>query len=205
MSRASRSLVGAWVAVLAVAALGAAVVTLHPDHPLRFLRPTLFLAVFWMLLEVLQAGERRRRGSIMDWHRTCIAFLGLLISVQLALKLADLVGLIDAGFAPMALRTYGVLSGLGLAVWGNYLPKVSSPWDLDEEPFDWQGVHRFAGLLATLSGLGLVANWLLVPLEPARGVAIALVVAFALPSVVRKWMSVAAYSRRPPRERPHSH
>ena len=87
-------------------------------------------------------------------------------------------------------------------IWGNYLPKFLSPWNLDDEPFDWQRVHRYAGWIAALSGGALMVVWLAFPLELARTTSTVLIIAFVVLGVGRKLISVAAYSRRPPRPRP---
>ncbi len=88
----------------------------------------------------------------------------------------------------------GVLLGVALAIWGNYLPKLLSPWSLEHEPFDWQRVHRFCGWVASLSGIALVAVWLLLPQASAKPAAATIVVTFLVLCLVRKFLSVATHS-----------
>jgi hypothetical protein len=45
----------------------------------------------------------------------------------------------------VAQRSLYVVAGGLMAVWGNYLPKLMSPWPPEEEAFDWHRVHRFVG------------------------------------------------------------
>ena len=86
----------------------------------------------------------------------------------------------------------GLLLGVGMVIWGNYVPKLLSPWSVEDEPFEWQRVHRFAGWTATLAGIAMVVVWLALPVETARlaarailGPAFVLVVGRKLISVVR--------------------
>jgi hypothetical protein len=81
-------------------------------------------------------------------------------------------------------------------------PKILSPWRLEEEWFDWQRVHRFAGWLAATSGVALVLVWLALPLPVARPATVRILAAFLVLAVGRKWLSVADYARRRPPARP---
>ncbi len=152
----------------------------------------------WAFVELMQGGgARREKAVIMNWHRTVIAVSALLLTLAVSSQLAITAGLLDAEWAPFMRRLRGVLFGCALAIWGNYLPKILSPWTADEEWFDWQRVHRFAGWLATLTGAALVLVWLFWPLESARAMTRAITVTFAVVVVGRKFWSVATYSRRP--------
>jgi hypothetical protein len=98
---------------------------------------------------------------------------------------------------PIAKRTVGVLFGLGLAIWGNYLPKLLSPWAVGDEPFDWQRVHRFGGWIASLGGAAVVVVALLFPLE-ATGVASSAIIGTVTALIVgRTLISHATYSTAP--------
>ena len=170
--------------------------SLYPEK--NWLLVVLVPGGFWTFLELMQGGgARREKAVIMNWHRTVVAVSALLLALAVSSKLAIAAGLLDAEWAPLMRRLRGVLFGCALAIWGNYLPKMLSPWTADEEWFDWQRVHRFAGLLATLTGAVLVLVWLFWPLESARSMTRAITATFALVVVGRKFWSVAAYSRRP--------
>ena len=86
------------------------------------------------------------------------------------------------------------------AIWGNYLPKQLSPWSLEDEPFDWQRVHRFCGWVASLSGIALVMVWLVLPLDGAKRATAGILLAFVVLCLARKLISLATHS--PPRPNP---
>jgi hypothetical protein len=81
-----------------------------------------------------------------------------------------------------------------MAVWGNYLPKLLSPWQPEEEPFDWQRVHRFAGWAFTIGGIGMMLTWVTLPIDQADAWNPAIVGGVAVLSVGRKLYSLATYS-----------
>ena len=132
----------------------------------------------------------------MNWHRSVVAAVGLMMAVRIGSQLAIATDLLDAEWGPIARRISGVLLGFFLAIWGNYLPKIISPWRAEEEWFDWQRVHRFVGWIASLSGIALVVVWMAFPLEVANFATFCITATFFVLGVGRKFMSVATYSRR---------
>lgn len=199
--KAARPLFLALLSVLAVAGVGVWGWSVNPERPLRWVFVVFSLPLFWGMIEFLQGGSGRR-GHIMNWHRLVVAALGFMMAVKIGSKLAIATELLDARWGPVVARGLGVLMGFLLAVWGNYLPKLISPWRREEEWFDWQRVHRFVGWLATLSGIALMAVWLTLQPESARLATLAITIVFCVLSVGRKWLSVANYTQRPspPRE-----
>lgn len=183
------------VSVIVVAVIGIWGWSMAPDRAFRWAFVVFFLPVLWGAVELLQGGCGRRR-EIMDWHRLVIAGVGLLMAFKVGGQLAILTGWMDAGWGPIIRRAAGVLFGLFLAIWGNYLPKLISPWRPEEEWFDWQRVHRFVGWVATLCGIALMVVWLALPLESAKPAALVIVVAYMVLGVGRKFLSAATYSRR---------
>lgn len=194
---ASKPLLLAMLSVLVVASLGLWGLSVDPEHYRRWTFIVIFLPVFWGAIELLQGG-RGRREEIMNWHRSVVAAVGFLMAVKAGSQLAIANGLLDAASAPAARRFSGVLFGLFLTIWGNYLPKIISPWRAEEEWFDWQRVHRFVGWLASLSGIALVIVWLAFPVEAAKPVALGITAIFCVLGAGRKFISIAAYSRRQP-------
>lgn len=192
----SRPMILALLSVLLVAALGAWGWAVSPERPLRWAFVVFFLPLLWGLMELLQGGSGRRE-EIMNWHRSVIAALGLIMALKVGFQLAIAWGLLDAQWGPVARRLSGILWGLFLAIWGNYLPKLVSPWRREEEWFDWQRVHRFAGWTAVLCGIALVAVWLALPLQAAKLATIGITATFCALGIGRKFLSVAEYSRRP--------
>lgn len=191
-----RPLTLAWLTVLLVISLGLLGWSLFPDNASNWALVVIALPALWAFLEAAHAGRSGQdNDGIIEWHRTVIVWVGLVVIVSIGFQLAIATNLIGAEWAATARRVRGVMFGIGLGIWGNYLPKLVSPWSLDSEPFDWQRVHRFAGWLATLCGAALVLVWLTLPIETARPASIAITLAFVVPTLGRKLMSIAAYSR----------
>lgn len=158
-----------------------------------------FLPALWAFVEMAQAPGDSRRLPIMSWHRRVFGFIALFGAYGNCLRIAFDLGTLDASWAPLARRSVGILVGVMLTAWGNYLPKLLSPWDEDDQPFDWQRVHRFGGWLATLAGLSLVVLWLTAPVASARYATTAIFLTFAILVVGRKFASLATHRRqRPP-------
>ena len=197
----SKLLVLAGLSVLIVAGLGIWGWSVDPEHASRWAFIVFCLPAFWGFVELFQGGTRRDRG-IMNWHRAVVAGAGLMIAVKVGLQLAIFTGLLDADWAPIARRISGVIFGSFLAIWGNYLPKSLSPWSAEEEWFDWQRVHRFAGWVASLSGIALVIVWLVLPVATAKLATVGITLVFVVLGAGRKFTSIAAYSRRRPPKGP---
>ena len=192
----SKSLLLAGLSVLTVAGLGVWGWSVDPEHPSQWAFVVFSLPALWGFVELFQGGRRRER--IMDWHRYVFACTGLMLAVKVGPQLAISTGVLDAHWAPISHRIWGVTVGSLFAIWGNYVPKVLSPWSEEEQWFDWQRVHRFVGWLASLSGVGLVVVWLAFPLPGARLTTLGICVALCVLGVGRKLISVAEYSRRQP-------
>ncbi len=187
----------AWLSLLVVAGLGVWGWSVDPEHASRWAFVVLFLPAFWGFVELFQGGRRRQR--IMNSHRSVVAGIGFVLAVKVGFQLAIATDLLHANWGIIARRMGGVMFGSFLAVWGNYLPKILSPWSAEEEWFDWQRVHRFGGWVTLVSGIALVIVWLAFPLEAARAASSSITITFVVLIVGRKFISVAAYSRhRPP-------
>ncbi len=203
MIRASTPLILAMLSVLALAALGAWGWWLDPEHPTRWARVMFLLPFVWGLVELAQPTVGRRAEAterIRTWHRSVVAWAGLVLAVGIGVQLGVAANLLDADWLPIGRRARGVLFAVGMALWGNYLPKMLSPWRLENEPFAWQRVHRFAGWIASFGGIALVGAWLALPLDRARSAEIAIVGISAVLIAARKLASVTTHSGAgPPR------
>jgi hypothetical protein len=183
----------AWMSIPMLLAVSLWGWSVDPHRPGRWLFVALFLPALWGFAEWAQPGDRRReRQAILNWHRLCIGGAALLLAFAVASQLAIASGLIDGAWAPAIRRFRGMTFGASLMLWGNYLPKLLSPWSLDDQPFDWQGVHRFAGWGALLGGLAVVLAWLLLPVEEAKSASSVIVVLTLGLAVGRKFLSLAA-------------
>lgn len=201
MRSVSPPLAAVWLSMLLVAGLAVWGWSLRPEHAAQFAVRIFFLPTLWGFIELRMSSADvswRSVREILRWHRSVFAWAGLIVAVGLGAQVAISAGVLDGEWAPIARRLRGVLFGVGMAIWGNYLPTLLSPWNAREAPFDWQRVHRFAGWAFSLGGVALVMVWLMVPLESARLASVGIVVTVGVLGVGRKLRSVAAYSRQPP-------
>ncbi len=196
MIKLAKPLTLAWLSTVTVLALGVWGWSIAPEQASRWAFIVFLLPALWGFVEFFQGGTRRER--IMSFHRCVVAGTGLLLAVKVVPELAIASSFLDADWAPIARQLWGVTFGSLFAIWGNYVPKILSPWSVEEEWFDWQRVHRFVGWLATLSGLAIAAVWLFFSPEFAGPATAVLSVTFGVLAVGRKFISVAEYSRRRP-------
>lgn len=163
----------------------------------RFAVASAFAAA-WGVIELVHANRPSQEWTaIRTWHRRAFAWGGLLLAVRFASQSALQAGLLDSAGAGALARVQGILLGAGLAIWGNYLPKLSSPWSRADEPFDWQRVHQFVGWGALLSGLLTTLSWATLSVPIARSVTIIVVALFSALALGRKLVSLLAPPRGP--------
>lgn len=198
---AARSRLAAVLASISVAAvLGVAVWgwSLSPEKTGRWVFMASVLPVMWGYVELMQVrGDDPDTGAaIMSLHRSVIAWAGLILVLRVAPRLAVASELLDPSAAQTSMRLSGLSVGVGLILFGNYLPKFSSPWTLGTEPFDWQRVHRFCGWVCLSGGTAVTAAWLLLPLPAAGEVVQAVLVGTVVLAVGRKFISLATQRRR---------
>jgi len=155
-----------------------------------------FPPLLWAFLESAASGPTEAARAILRMHRLLIAALALIIAVDVGTDLAVLGSLVDSDARLVARRFDGVLKGALFALWGNHPPKLMSPWSLEREPFDWQGVHRFVGRVAVAAGLGLILVWSTQPFARAEGAADVIVVTGCGLALAYKAISVMRYSTR---------
>jgi hypothetical protein len=174
---------------------------LQPDEPWRYVLPPCVLAGLWVLVESAwhaSASRGRDASTILKWHRLVFAVVAAFLAARLALRIGVMQGAIGLDTVPSLRRSSGVIAGGLWFLWGNYLPKLLSPWTPEEEPFDWQAVHRFVGRVAALGGLAGAVVWLTFPLPAADVVSDGIVIAVCVLALGRKFYSAATRPRRPP-------
>jgi hypothetical protein len=187
-----------WCAVLLLTGVALWGWTVDPARPGRWLFIALFVPALWGYVEFAQGGERRReRAAIMDWHRIVFAWTGLVMASRVGVELAVATDWLDPVWGPIAQRARWIITGVSLAVWGNFLPKLLSPWLPGDEPFDWSRVHRFVGWLFSVAGVAVVGVWLVVPQsDQARLLSRVIFGTVAVLTVGRKLMSLASPPER---------
>jgi hypothetical protein len=115
------------------------------------------------LISTLRAGapETQRRSI-----RSGVAWAGLILAVSLAGTMAPASRL---GLTPaMTQRVVMVAVGLSLIATANVIPKTLKPLtELRCEPARAQAVQRFAGWTWVLTGIAIVAIWILAPEQSA--------------------------------------
>jgi hypothetical protein len=210
LSRAAAVLVlpQAWTvfALMLVAALSLWGWWLVPARWPRWVAAAALLPALWGYVELMQSGTLpAEREQIMRWHRTVFAVTGLILALKLAPTLAIASGQLDAEWAPLARRIEWIAVGAAWTIWGNYLPKLLSPWPTEGEPFAWQRVHRFAGWVFSMVGVGIILAWLTLPSELADRVGEGLILAGVLLAIARKLHSGATHQRPTIHERSGAH
>jgi hypothetical protein len=180
-------------------ALGAWSWAIGVETGARAMAITLGMLALWQFVEWRMRDQMIARPTclrILRWHRVVFASTALFIAVRIGLRTGFAITALDPEWIPAARRTLQVTNGLLLVVWGNYLPKLISPWPPEDEPFDWQGVHRFVGRIVMLGGLGMIVVWLALPIELADAWGDGLLVGAMLLALVRKLYSLATYGGR---------
>ena len=151
----------------------------------------------WAFVEWRVPGQCTVRDSgagVLRWHRAVFATIGLFIAITHGVRLAFALQYLDPEWLPFARRSLHVVAAGLMVVWGNYLPKLLSPWQPEEESFDWQRVHRFVGWAATLGGVCTMLTWLMLPIERADAWEPVIVGCVVVLSLGRKLYSLATYS-----------
>jgi hypothetical protein len=190
-------------AVLLVAALSLWAWWLMPARWPLWVAVAAFLPMLWSYAELMQGGTLpAEREQIIRWHRTVFAVAGLILALKLAPALAIASGQLDAAWGPLAQRIRWITVGAAWTIWGNYLPKLLSPWPAEGEPFAWQRVHRFVGWVSSMVGVGIIVAWLTLPIELAETVSERLILAAVLLALARKLHSVATHHRATAHQRP---
>ncbi len=182
----------AWTvfAVMLVAALSLWGWWLVPARWPRWVALAAFLPALWGYVELMQSGSLpAEREQIIRWHRTVFAVVGLILALKLASSLAIASGQLDPAWEPLTLRIRWIAVGAAWATWGNYLPKLLSPWPTEREPFAWQRVHRFVGWVFSMVGVGIIVAWLTLPIELADRIGEGLILTALLLAISRKLYS----------------
>jgi hypothetical protein len=167
------------------------------DHAVRRLFTGLVPLALWGFVEWQVPRQHAVRGSgagVIGWHRAVFATIALFLATKHGVRLAFELQSIGPEWVPVARRSLNIVAGGLMAVWGNYLPKLMSPWEPADEPFDWQRVHRFVGWAFTIGGIGMMLVWLVLPLDRADYWEPAIVGSVFVLSLGRKLYSLATYS-----------
>lgn len=186
--------VAAMTVMMTLAAWNWAIGTDHASF--RLLAGVAMLAL-WGFVEWRVPRQHAVRGSgagIIKWHRAVFATIALFIAMRHGVRLAFALQYLDPAWVPAASRSLHIVAGGLMAVWGNYLPKLVSPWQPEEEPFDWQRVHRFAGWAFTIGGIATMLTWITLPIDRADAWEPAIIGGVAILAVGRKLYSLATYS-----------
>lgn len=180
----NRALSNLAVAMMALPViLGAALCYLRPDRAWGCAICMLLLPAAWALKTRFRNAEASRRISY------AMIFSSLAICVSLGSALAAALGLIDEPTVrAIGDRLTNVLAGLFVVFLGNQLPKILAPLpDAACDAATMQSVRRRLGWTHVLAGLALAVVWLVLPMQLARPIGIAIIVAGILvPSAVMR-------------------
>ncbi|MDP9193830.1 MAG: hypothetical protein M3P06_19220 [Acidobacteriota bacterium] len=118
--------------------------------------------------------EARRRAS--DEIRNAIVFAGLIMLIPLSAKLAAAFGAIDDG--EVSKRVTMAILGAFFVFTGNAIPKTLTPLSsLQCDGARMQAFQRISGWTWVLTGLAYALAWLTLPLDLAKPVSVALMMA----------------------------
>jgi hypothetical protein len=191
--RTNRTLSDLAVAMMALPfVLGTALCYLRPDRAWIWAIGMLLLPAAWAMKARLKNADARKRVCY------AVIFSSVAISISLGSSLAAALGLIDEPTVrAIGDRLTNVLAGLFLVFLGNQLPKMLPP--LPHAPRDAatiQSVRRRIGWTHVLSGLALAILWLVLPVQLARPIGIAIiVVGILVPAAVMRFCCAGLANR----------
>jgi hypothetical protein len=153
--------------------LGAALCYVRPDRAWACAIAMLVLPAAWVIKTRFKNAEGRRRLSY------AMIVSSLVIAVPLGTSLAAALGLIDGPTVPaIGDRLINVLAGLCIVFLGNQLPKMQTPLsDAACDAATVQRARRRTGWAHVLAGLAFAVLWLVLPVQLARPIGIAVIVA----------------------------
>jgi hypothetical protein len=135
--------------------------------------------VFLAIAALILFFSSRRSGDAawqrgVDEIRNAIVFAGLIMMIPLSAKLAAILGLIsDADFSK---RVMNAVIGVFFVFTGNAIPKTLTPLSsLQCDPAKVQAFQRLTGWTWVLMGLAYAMAWLVLPLDLANPVSMALI------------------------------
>lgn len=128
----------------------------------------------------------------MSLIQKALVLAGLILVVSLGLTMAVRSGWIETD---TMLRAQGVMTGLVLVLCANLVPKLPERAACLSKK---QAVQRFAGWTLVLAGLGHMLAWLVLPLDLANPVAMALVATAVLLVLARVALAYRSGSNAQP-------
>ncbi|HSM35115.1 MAG TPA: hypothetical protein VK837_01850 [Longimicrobiales bacterium] len=182
------------VSVTLVAAIAWWGFSVDPEPPRRWMFLGGFLPALWAFVERGQVrGKDAEVGAaIMAFHYYTFAFIGFMLASRVGVRLMVHEQLVDPVWLASGRRFGGLALGVGMILFGNYLPTLRSPWPFEAQPFAWQRVHRFVGWTSVLGGLGVLGAWIVLPQDLAGRTTVQIVAIVALLALGRKLASLTA-------------
>jgi hypothetical protein len=136
---------------------------------LVFLGIAALILFFWSR----RSGDAAWQRGV-DEIRKAIVFAGLIMLIPLSAKLAVTLGVIsDADFSK---RVMNAVLGAFFVFTGNAIPKTLTPLSSQCDPAKVQAFHRLTGWTWVLMGLAYAIAWLVLPLDLAKPVSLALLI-----------------------------
>jgi hypothetical protein len=188
--RLPKSLAAVSVALVATVAYWG--FSVDPEPPWRWIFLGGFLPALWAFVERWQVrGRDPDVGSaIMAFHYYVFAFTGFLLASSVGVRLMVYQHLVDPTWLSSGRRLGGLALGVGMILFGNYLPTLRSPWPFEAQPFAWQRVHRFVGWTSVLGGLGVLGAWTVLPQDLAGRITAQILAIAAVLALGRKLASL---------------
>jgi hypothetical protein len=173
-------------ATISVIILGATMWRLDPADAIIWAIAMGLMPVFWIVLEFRMRDRPGKECSPEPRDRIRYAITGasLLMAMPLAFQLATELGALGDGQS-LDERAFGVVLGLILAAYGNFMPKQLSPMgdETSHASARKQSTLRFAGWVFVIVGLVHALVWIALPIKWANTAAM-IDVAFGLAMVL---------------------
>jgi uncharacterized membrane protein len=192
----------AWLPALSVLLLAGVSLfgwMLNPERAGWFIAPLIYFMLFLLDAYHLRWAGPVRSEAVVQVRFAMRMFLTASAIIAVGTMLAKLAldeEFIARSWGASILQARGLLIAVAVTVMGNYIPKLPSPWSHREEPFDWQGVHRFTGFVFMLVGVACFVAWVLLPVVEARAFMRTALLVMAVIVVLRKWYSVLTWQNK---------
>ena len=185
-----------WIASRALSALPLLAIVLalanwnaRPDRALAWSAAIVVSVILVIVRHLSQLAVRRSSGDAQLARSFAsvtgaVAFGALMLVIPLAVTLAQAYGVLqdpDSGR-----RATMIVIGAYLAAAGNALPRMLPPVSsMQDNAAQVQAFHRSAGWTWVVGGLGFAAAWLVLPIDAALPVSVALVAAALIVTIVQ--------------------
>jgi hypothetical protein len=196
MTKPTYSLTTPIFMTLIVLALGAGNWYFKPEALIFWLIAMSFLPIMLVTTEFLHRKECPGRAGELTTTRYSIVGAGMLICIALGVPLLEHTGMSDNLSPYITERMTGVIMGIFMMLYGNFMPKRPVPLDTTSiAPKDAQNMNHFTGIVFMLTGLATIVVWFIAPIEWNSEISTG-VMFFGMSFVMGKALTIHGRSKR---------